>query len=200
MAHLMSSPTPSPDSSPLPASQSDEESKVLLSMYEQLRLQMAHQFEQQQHCHQQQFHYPGFSSTYDRGASKLSRSFSPDESVSTSSFIHNIPSNPFATNTTNINPSYCWDYYRLSVFPTSNYVYVGMQNDSLQTVVSNGQVDYDHAYQAPTPLSPLIIGSGNGRQQQTQTSPNSATVTATATASLFDNYHSQRHSFSDCTT
>ncbi|CDK13323.1 BZIP domain-containing protein [Caenorhabditis elegans] len=76
-----------------------------------------------------------------------------------------------------------------------------MQNDSLQAVVSNGQIDYDHSYQSTgqTPLSPLIIGS-SGRQQQTQTSPGSVTVTATATQSLFDPYHSQRHSFSDCTT
>ncbi|CCD62214.1 Protein skinhead-1 [Caenorhabditis elegans] len=87
------------------------------------------------------------------------------------------------------------------VFPTSNYAYIGMQNDSLQAVVSNGQIDYDHSYQSTgqTPLSPLIIGS-SGRQQQTQTSPGSVTVTATATQSLFDPYHSQRHSFSDCTT
>uniref|UniRef100_A0A8R1IC26 BZIP domain-containing protein n=1 Tax=Caenorhabditis japonica TaxID=281687 RepID=A0A8R1IC26_CAEJA len=100
------------------------------------------------------------------------------------------------------------------VFPQSNYLYVGMHNDSMQTVVSNGQVDYDHAYQAPTPLSPLVIGGGATTTtasssssagasvgQQTQTSPASASVTATATASLYDSYRHQhqRHSFSDCT-
>lgn len=95
------------------------------------------------------------------------------------------------------------------LFPPSNYVYIGMQNDTPQAVISNGQISYDHSYAsaataAQTPLSPLNIGRSNqnvGRQQQTQTSPGSATVTATATQSLFEpSYHMQRNSFSDCTT
>lgn len=86
------------------------------------------------------------------------------------------------------------------VFPTSNYLYIGMQNDSSQQVVSNGQISYDHAYSGSSPLSPLNLGSSNnGRQQQTQTSPSSATVTATPTQ-RFDPYHLSRHSFSDSNT
>lgn len=87
------------------------------------------------------------------------------------------------------------------VFPAPNYVYIPPQNNSAQSVISNGQVSYDHSYSAQSPLAPLNIGStSNGRQQQTQTSPGSVTVTATATQSLFDSYHLSRHSFSDCTT
>uniref|UniRef100_A0A1I7T5A1 BZIP domain-containing protein n=1 Tax=Caenorhabditis tropicalis TaxID=1561998 RepID=A0A1I7T5A1_9PELO len=87
------------------------------------------------------------------------------------------------------------------VFPQSNYVYIPMQNDSAQSIISNGQISYDHSYSgsAQPPMSPLSIGTNsNGRQQQTQTSPSSVTVTATPTERY--NPYAMRHSFSDSNT